>query len=212
MTMRLDVTGQKFGRLLALSFSRVGPSRDAMWNCRCDCGNELEVLLPSLRRGNTKSCGCWQRESKIGRKATHGKSETPTWVAWSSMKARCLNRTNTGYKDYGGRGILICQRWLDSFENFLEDMGERPDGLSLERLDVNGNYEPSNCKWATDKEQKRNQRRTRWITFQGETLSSVEWSEKVGLPRRLITSRIDTLGWDVGRALTTPARPIKEWR
>lgn len=206
MTARLDVSGQRYGRLVAISFSRRNSTGNTLWNCKCDCGNELEVLLPSLRRGNTRSCGCWLKELRIERKTTHGKKRTRAWLSWASMRARCLNQKNPAYKDYGGRGIVICQRWLDSFQNFFDDMGDRPDGLSLERIDVNGNYEPGNCKWATDKEQTRNQRRTRRITFNGETLSSAEWGERLAMPSRLIRYRIDTLGWDVESALTRPVQ------
>lgn len=131
------------------------------FECECDCGNKTIVRLTNLRTSTTKSCGCWKLNTTkiIGKENTkHGLTRTRTYNSWQSMKYRCLNPNSRGYEHYGGRGITICDRWLNSFQNFLEDMGERPLGTSIDRIDVNGNYEPSNCKWSTHKQQNNNRR------------------------------------------------------
>ncbi len=169
-----DLTGQRFGRLVAVrcvgSRLRTGGRHDRLWVCTCDCGAEVEVITDSLRSGNDKSCGCLiadaSRESirQIQGKSwavTHGGSYTPAYQSWQAMKTRCLNPNAEKYPDYGGRGIVICRRWLGKhgFENFRADMGERPAGKTLDRRNVNGNYTPRNCRWATAFEQVHNRRK-----------------------------------------------------
>jgi hypothetical protein len=159
MPARLDITGKRFGRLTALGLSHAGrgdPSqknRDAFWACRCDCGNEVAVRGVNLIYRKTSSCGC------LATKHGHSSQKrSPTYVSWENMKARCLNPKHPGFANWGGRGITICERWLASFLNFLEDMGERPPGMTLDRIDNDGNYEPRNCRWGTRKQQRDNQR------------------------------------------------------
>ena len=164
--------------------------------CRCRCGNKKTVQLWHLRSGHTTSCGCEKTRKSI----THGKSNTPEIRTWQGMKQRCLNINNNRYKDYGGRGIKVCKRWL-KFENFYKDMGERPKGTTLDRIDNNGNYEPSNCRWATPEQQYSNMRSNHYITYNGETLTISQWARKLNVPASRITTRLRR-GWDIKRALT----------
>lgn len=152
MNKIVDVLGKRFGRLTVISRAESRGGR-AHWNCQCDCGKKTVVSGAYLRKGHTKSCGCYNEDKKIKHKM-HG---TPEYRSWNHMLQRCNNKNNHKYSDYGGRGITVYDKWL-AFENFFADMGRRPHGTTLERIDVNGNYEPSNCKWATATEQQRNQR------------------------------------------------------
>lgn len=136
-------------------------------------------------------------------RATHGMSLTPIYSCWRGMLQRCENSKSKDFKRYGARGITVCQRWK-SFEAFLEDMGEKPDGLTIERIDTNGNYEPSNCKWATPKQQARNRRDNVILQFNGQSKTVAEWADETGLERKTLEYRI-RVGWDVAKALTTPS-------
>lgn len=178
------------------------------WRCQCVCGKQRVYQSNELLSGRRKSCGCkrWDaaRQGKCVSK-THGMTKTPTYKSWHNMKSRCYNTSDPYYSKYGGRGIKVCARWVDSFENFLSDIGERPAGKSLDRIDINGDYSPENCRWATTKEQNRNRSDTRWVTLNGETRSLAEWCEIRGVPGGLVRKRIAEMGWPAEQAFNTPS-------
>lgn len=200
----LNLTGREFGRLTVLGY--VGRKK---WRCRCQCGNTNDILGNSLTRENgTQSCGCLFREvvsrGVRERSTTHGMTKTRTWKTWSMMIQRCHNQNAPDYPRYGARGVTVCLRWRLSFEDFLADMGERPDGKTLDRFPMqDGNYEPGNCRWATPEEQQRNKRTNRLVTFNGETLCVAEWAERIGIPAGTLIGRLRN-GWSDERAITEP--------
>jgi hypothetical protein len=165
---RLNLTGKRFGRWVVLRFDGIRGSgslrsRRSYWLCQCDCGNQKVVSGSHLTRGASTSCGCWYLENAANRNRVHGeaslKKQTPEYRCWHSMMNRCHNPNNAGWLRYGGRGITVCERWKAAYLNFLADVGRRPSpSHSLDRINVNGNYEPSNCRWATSEEQLSNRR------------------------------------------------------
>jgi hypothetical protein len=156
-----DLTNKIFGKWTVIEFSHRGKYGDSHWLCRCNCGTKQIIFGGNLRSGKTTQCvNCKKIEAKKNPYAfKHGMSKTNTYRIWYGMKERCYNTKNEKYKDYGGRGISVCDNWKNSFENFYTDMGERPRGLSIDRINNNGNYEPSNCRWATPTQQMKNTRR-----------------------------------------------------
>ena len=160
MANRPDLVGERFGRLTVQSFAEKRGAR-RLWNCACDCGNAHKASTSDLRYGSVQSCGCLLA-GPTAANVTHGhnvgRKHSKTYSSYRAMLERCNNPTNKRYRDYGGRGITVCERWLACFENFLDDMGERPEDKTLDRIEVNGNYEPGNCRWATALEQHLNQR------------------------------------------------------
>lgn len=152
-----DISGQKFNHLTPMA-KMMRCKHGVLWRCKCDCGGETFAFGGFLRSGRTRSCGCDLDTTRRSLVESHGWSGRPEYWAWREAKARCSRPTHDRWKDYGGRGIDMCQRWRDSFVSFIEDMGPRPPGCSIDRIDVNGNYEPSNCRWTTNKVQMNNRR------------------------------------------------------
>lgn len=202
--------GKKFGRLtIEADTGRRCANGHRIWLARCGCGTPVERW--QFNPNNACACRACVCADISRARTSHGVSQKKgspayaTYIAWCSMRWRCTNKARRDYPDYGGRGITICARWA-LFENFLEDMGIRPAGLSIDRIDNSGNYEPGNCRWATGSEQARNKRSNRVIEHDGERLTLVEWARRTGLPRSAITNRIKA-GWSVSKAMTTPLGP-----
>lgn len=206
-----DLTGMRFHRLTVIE---RGPNRGtgtktkAQWRCSCECGEMVVIPGYSLKTGNTKSCGCLRREKNIenGKKLnlSHGMSGTRVHTIWACMIQRCLYPKHKSYADYGGRGITICERWM-KFENFFADMGEPPDGLTLERGENNGNYEPGNCRWATLIEQANNRRNNVKITAFGKTQTIAVWCRETGYLKSKLIYRLATMTPE--DALATASNP-----
>jgi hypothetical protein len=202
---RRDLTGQLFGRLAvvsqALSRQQCGTTV-GYWLCRCDCGAEAEVQTSNLLSGNTQSCGCRNRDRRNGNqyrfKHGHTMRNSPTYRSWQGMRRRCCPSRSR----YGARGIVMDPRW-DSFQAFLADMGERPEGTTLDRIDNDGPYSPENCRWATPTIQGNNRGNTIWIAHNGRNQPLAVWAREYGLKHRVLYMRLK-YGWDMEAALTTP--------
>lgn len=170
--------------------------------CRCGCGKEFEAALQKVKAGHTKSCGCFSRAIAKNAMTTHGMRNTREYKIWCGMKTRCLNPNYIKYSNYGGRGISICDAWKDSFQQFFEDMGKCPDGMSIERTDTNGNYEPSNCVWATDIAQARNKRTSLNVEFDGVMISIKELADRNGIKYPTLRHRIVNMGMSPAKAVS----------
>ncbi len=190
--------GKNFGRWLVVEYAGVKLG-NKMYTCKCKCGTIRLLAGYRLRKGVTKSCGCLSAELASVRNRRWPKGYERTLYSWEAMIDRCTNPNHLHYKDYGGRGILICNRWME-FENFLFDMGIKEKGFYIERIDNNGNYEPSNCKWATSLEQARNRRNTTFLTIDGITRPLTEWACISNVHYKTIHDRIKH-GWDVKKAV-----------
>ena len=188
---KIDLTGMRFERLNILcEIKERSKSKKVIWQCKCDCGRETFVSSAHLISGHTRSCGCIQREAvKSLDNSTHKDSKSATYYTWNSMKSRCYNPKNDSYYRYGGRGIQVCDRWLNSYENFLEDMGHKPDECSLDRINNDGNYDPTNCRWATIYEQANNMSNNVRMEYSGEIKTISQWARTLNIPRDKIYRR-----------------------
>lgn len=178
-----DITGQKFGRLTAIRFVRINERNRTFWLFSCDCGIQKEIASSEVLKGSTKSCGCLRKDGKEKASLVHGGFGTRTHRIWSGMLSRCRNPVNKDYKNYGGRGIQVCDEWYDfsKFQSWCLNNGYSDD-LSIDRINANGNYCPENCKFSTMKEQSRNKRNTIWYEIDGIKKSLVEWCEILNIP------------------------------
>lgn len=209
-----DLTGRQYGRLTVIYYTgKRGTHKRALttWLCKCDCGQHLTVASESLEALHTNSCGCLQSENASKRFKKHGLKHVPEYKIWKSMRNRCNNPNYEEFQYYGGRGISICPEW-DDFNIFYADMGSRPTSKhQIDRIDTNGNYEKSNCRWATSTVQNRNTRRNNYITYNGETHCLAEWAELLGLTYSSLKHRLNKLGWTLEQAFTTPADAHKRF-
>lgn len=201
---KINLIGKRFGRLVVLSSADKMHKKTA-WNCLCDCGNYTITTSDSLKSGKTQSCGCLAKERAREANIKHGKIQTPLYKIFASMKQRCYNKNQLKYKIYGARGIKICDEWLKNFNNFYDWAIENGynKSLSIDRIDNNGNYEPSNCRWVNAKAQALNRRNNVVISYNGETHPLSIWCEKLNLPYERMEQRIKS-GWDAKKAFTTP--------
>lgn len=202
--IRKDRTGERHGRLFVLGPAHIKRRTENYWTCLCDCGTICTVPGTSLKKGDAKSCGCLKLDLVKERATIHGQSKTILYKRWNSIRNRCNNESYKRYKDYGGRGIKMCDEWSD-FEVFAKWENENgyEEHLTIDRIDNNGNYCPENCRWVPMSVQAWNKRTTTKVTYNGETLNLHEWSERTGLPHTTIRSRLDR-GWSVEDTLTVP--------
>lgn len=200
-----NLTGQKFGRLTVIE--QAGRKCGSiLWRCKCECGGEAFCMSSNLRNGNSRSCGCLRKENFKYDHTTHGLSATPEYQVWKNMIERCTNPDDHIFHFYGGRGIRVCERWLKSVEDFVKDMGPRPTPKHMiERINNSGNYEPTNCRWATRKEQANNKRNNIRLKLGDTEMTLQQWSEKLGVSHWMLRQRLK-LGWSIERALTEPSR------
>lgn len=201
MTTRCRATnlvGLRFGKWEAL---RYEGGKDGLWECRCDCGHIALVRGGHLRSGASTQCKSCATSAQL---TTHGLSRTNTYRIYQGMLARCYNESRPEFKNYGGRGIQVCEHWRDSFERFLDDMGERPSKRHLlERIDNDADYDKDNCCWATWDEQARNKRSNRWLEHNGERMILKDWAARLGITQQALLGRL-AKGWDIDKALSTP--------
>lgn len=185
----IDLTGKTFNFLTVIQEAAKSNSGKRRWLCRCVCGTEKIVHGYAITSEETKSCGCKRNELQIAAQGTHLMSKSNIYSVWVAMKSRCINQNDKNYRWYGGRGISICDRWSESFSSFIEDMGPRPTGHSIERIDNNGPYEPSNCRWASREEQARNRSNTKFLSIGGEKKPLAELADIHGLTYETVYQR-----------------------
>lgn len=217
MPKTINLKGQRFGKLLVISFVGYNKYRYALWECLCDCGNTTTVPSGHLRSGNTESCGCGKGKFTHGQSRCNAGEGTPEYKTWQWMIARIRDKREEVQRNYAGRGITVCQRW-QTFAYFLEDMGLKPSPKhSIDRIDNDKGYRcgccddcheeevfECNCRWATKKEQDRNKRTNRLIEYNGKILCLTEWAERLGVPAYMLYNRLSVFGWTVEQAFTLP--------
>lgn len=202
----IDLLGKRFGKLKVIGYIQPKAGKRGRWDCICDCGNRKSFVTHHLTEMGVSSCGCLLSEKTIERNTTHGESSSRLYNTWRKMKDRCINPNQTYFEHYGGRGIKVCEEWLNSFESFRDWAFKNGynDELTIDRIDNNGNYEPSNCRWITMKEQANNTRKNLHFTYEGETHTLPEWAKIKGISYNKLYQRIHTSNWSFERAINTP--------
>lgn len=200
MPKKINMIGIKFNQLTVIKEVEKIRGRIA-YDCLCDCGKTLKVTGNAIKSGGTRSCGCLKKQNNGMR--THGMCKTRVYSIWCGIINRCCNKSDKVYYRYGGRGITVCDEWRSSFITFFNDMGIPPKGLTIERINNNQGYSKENCKWATYKEQARNTRHCRPLTYEGKTMLVLDWAKYLGINESSLRCRIGRLGWSIERALST---------
>ena len=199
---RVDLTGNRFGKLVAIAFSKSNGKGTTLWRCKCDCGNEIEVSYNNLKSGNTKSCGCWHEK--------HGDVGSRLYKCWQDMKARCEYKKDTNYHNYGGRGIIVCDEWRNSYLNFKAWALKNgyAEKLTIDRIDVNGNYEPCNCRWVGFDVQANNTRANIYVEYNGEKMTlrqfARKYTEPMGVSYKALWHRYSVAKWSLEKCANTP--------
>ena len=213
----VEEIGKKYGRYTVIEFAGKSKNGIVRVKCLCDCGNQKIVRLCSLKKGEIRSCGCLAKELLVERNktikyTTHAKSRTRLYTIWCDMKQRCLNKNSVVFRYYGGRNISICKEWENDFNKFYDwaQKNGYSDNLTIDRIDVNGNYEPSNCRWITIQMQRKNTRNNIFVEIEGETKILKDWCDYYNITYTTVMSRLK-LGWNIEKALKTPARKHKEY-
>ncbi len=204
----VDLSGTVFGHWTVLACGIKDTRGRHKWICLCSCGVKKMVDGTNLRTGKTKSCGCHSADKT----RTHGKTRSKLYQTWRAMIQRCENKNHKMYHRYGARNIGVCDRWRSSFIDFAADMGELPDGATLDRKDNNAGYSPENCQWASRLDQSLNRENTVFLEFNGVTKRIGEWSKHSGIPVSVIRKRLSKSGWTIGQALTIPIGATNRWR
>ena len=206
MSKPLDLKGNRYGKLVVVKRVSGGKRGKSMWYCECDCGEKTVVVGTNLVRGLTRSCGCLSKDLTSERFTKHRLSALRIYKIWSDMKKRCTNKSHRSYKDYGGRGIKVCEEWMHYPQRFYEwsICNGYEDTLSIDRIDVDGDYCPENCRWADRVTQANNCRSNHYLTYNGETKTIAEWARELGIISDVIRARLSKLGWSVERTLSTP--------
>lgn len=209
MSVKTDIAGKKFGRLTAIEPIGKTKNRATIWACRCDCGQSVSILRSNLLNGFSQSCGCLQKELLSKRIRTHGMTDTRLYYVWRQMKDRCYRPKNSHYYCYGAKNIAVCDEWRSDFKTFYDWAMSHgyEEGLTLDRIDNDGNYCPENCRWVPYIKQMQNTSRNVYLTYDGRTLCVSEWSRIMNINKATLESRIKK-GWDLERALTTPPRKL----
>ena len=202
-----NLINQKFGKLLVVNKS-YSKNHKVYWECICDCGKTCFVTTSNLKCNKIKSCGCLKVEKITNRNSTHNQRNTKLYEVWKTIKQRCLNPNNKAYNNYGGRGITICPEWQENFISFYNwsIINGYKEGLTIDRIDNNGNYEPSNCRWASRIIQSNNTRSNRFITINNETKSLADWCRIYNISYSLVMQREKKLKWDIIKSITTPVK------
>jgi hypothetical protein len=204
-----DITGQKFGRLTVIERLENDKWKQARWKCLCECGNYIICITRDLKKGSVKSCGCLHKEiiKKVNTK--HGLKKTRLYRLWNTIKRRCYNKSFEKYKNYGGRGITMCDEWKNDFKSFHDwayangyDENTKRGDCTIDRIDVNGNYEPNNCRWATNKEQQRNRSNNHFITYEGKTHCISEWAEILDIKPSYLYQKLKKDNFDIKKLLS----------